>query len=157
MTIEAVLRGTRAGESVVIEAAVRSGDREARMVRLWPSAAPGVFTGRTIAPAAEGASMLSVSAQTGGRALRAEAPFFVTPQRVPEAGPASAPVLLASTHGGEHIEAGDVAALNAALTRAFPGHRAPATIRPMRYAWWLLPFTLLLGYEWRWRRQHGLK
>lgn len=158
VAIEAAARGARGGDTLSIEASMKTPDGRTQMVRLWPSATPGVFTGHAIAPADAGPSTISVSTRATDDASRAEATFFVDPgSALPASMTSEAAALLASTHGGADVGHGNLLGLRAALAGAFPAHRAPATIRPMRYAWWLLPFTLLLGYEWRWRRQRGLK
>jgi hypothetical protein len=92
-----------------------------------------------------------------GQGLEAQASVLIAPGQRADDDAAGAAAMLASTHGGVHIQDGNGNQLWQALHEAFPAHQAPVQIHPMRYALWLLPFTLLLGAEWGWRRRHGLK
>ncbi len=154
--VEVVVRDMPEGGAVTVEAALKWNDR-VEAVRLWPAAGPGVFTARISAPAAEGAAVVSATSTSADLTASAEAPLIVAATPPLANASDAAPRVLASTRGGEYIPGGDIGALRDALGRAFPAHRAPVTTHPMRYAAWLVPFTLLLGYEWRWRRQRGLK
>jgi hypothetical protein len=46
--------------------------------------------------------------------------------------------------------------LSAALVAATGGEVLPRRWHPMRSPWWIIPFALLLGYEWWARRRRGL-
>jgi hypothetical protein len=54
------------------------------------------------------------------------------------------------------LDAGQLAGLAEALDAAVPPRRAASAWRPLRAAWWSIPFALLLGVEWWWRRRNGL-
>ena len=154
--VDVAIRGVTAGSQAAIEAELAfEGRREA--VRFWPASAPGVFSARVMAPAGEGLATITVAASHEGRTLAAEAALLVSRGTPLSNTPRDVAIALASARGGAYVGAASTDAIRAALRSAFPAHRAPAAIHPMRYAWWLAPFTLLLGYEWRWRRQRGLK
>lgn len=169
LSLSLSLQRVNPSDEVEIEAVIRNADREAWVegtlesggasipVRFWPAASPGVFTARITAPLVEGRSIVTVRGGTAAQEYGAQASLEVIATAPFADRPDSAAALLASTRGGAHIAGGDIAALRAALDAAIPAHHAPVTTHPMRYAWWLAPFTLLLGYEWRWRRQRGLK
>jgi hypothetical protein len=154
--IEASARDARPGGPIAVEAVLEDSGL-AKPLRLWPSAAPGVFTAELTAPNAPGTVRLIARAQISGRALEARADVLISPGQLAADDGSRAAAMLASTHGGVHIRSGNANELWRALNEAFPSHQAPVQIHPMRYAWWLLPFTLLLGSEWAWRRRHGLK
>ncbi|MEX2270274.1 MAG: hypothetical protein WD690_02295 [Vicinamibacterales bacterium] len=154
--IDASVRDARSGDPIEVEAVLEH-DGAGQPLRLWPSAAPGVFRAELVAPSAPGPVRVNVKAEMSSGAREAHTDVLVLPGQPAgdDAGPGAA--LLASTHGGVHIPGGNAGELWQALREAFPAHQAPVSIHPMRYAGWLLPFTLLLGIEWRWRRRHGLK
>ena len=154
--IEAVMRGAREGEPLSVEGVLESGGGKVQ-VRFWPAPAPGVFTARVVAPEVEGHAILRATARAGGNTHSAEAPLLIAPtEHVRNIG-MGVPIVLAAARDGAYTSNGDVETLARNLRLAFPEYRAPARTHPMRYAWWIAPFTLLLGYEWRWRRQRGLK
>jgi hypothetical protein len=62
----------------------------------------------------------------------------------------------ASSRGGFSIDASQLRDLPDRLAAAFQPVSRVETWYPMRSAWWLIPFTALLGAEWWWRRRRGL-
>lgn len=153
---EVVVRGARAGEAISIEGTVETAaKREA--LRFWPAPAPGVFTAHVSAPSRDGLARIAVTASAGGRTSSGETVFLVSAFEPLSNVPMGVPIVLMSARDGAYIADGNPDALRNDLRLAFPEHRAPVAAHPMRYAWWIVPFTLLLGYEWRWRRERGLK
>lgn len=156
----------RPGSTVLVEAALRddagavtgtvrtdAGEMPLHFVR---SADPRIFHAR-FEPPSEGRAWVRVSSTRAGTTLEAARDLLVARQAfIPPASPVQS-AALAPSHNGAHIDDGSLETVREALEAAFPSHTAPVEIRPMRYAWWLAPFTLLLGYEWRWRRRHGLR
>jgi hypothetical protein len=158
--VEVVIREAAPGASLNVQGEL---DYEgARVpVRLWPSTAPGVFHGRIIAPRFDGTAAIKVTVTRSGESelLHGEAAVVIAPRPGPAAAQATPATLdaLASSQSGAYIADGDIGRLRAAIDRAFPSHDAPIEIRPMRSVWWLLPFVLCLGAEWKWRRENGLR
>jgi hypothetical protein len=62
-----------------------------------------------------------------------------------------------SATGGEQISESRLAALAPALHRALAPPAESVRWRPMRSAWWIVPFALALGAEWWMRRRAGLR
>ncbi|MDQ3071385.1 MAG: hypothetical protein M3R55_16850 [Acidobacteriota bacterium] len=162
------------GEEVLIEAAVRdlqarsievratlAGEGAPQPIRLWPSPAPGVFHGRVAAPSRGGAVRVDATSRVedGSGSLHASAPFLVDRNGSGISVDAAQASLaaLASTHGGTFIAGGSLDATRDALRDAFPAHAIPVETRPMRSPWWIVPFAVLLGSEWMWRRRRGLR
>lgn len=152
VTAEVAFRNARPADAITVEGTVGT-----TPVRFWPAPAPGVFTATFAAPIEEGTAPLKVTGTGAGATYAAEATLLTTGSAPVASRTAEWPSLLAASRGGAHIANGDIAALRSALRAAIPAHTEPVRTHPMRYAWWLVPFTLLLGYEWRWRRQRGLK
>jgi hypothetical protein len=142
----------RATVSAFIESDSASAPRRAP-IRLWPDGGAGNFSGSFRAPAATGNYRVVVT----GDGARAETPLIVAAQ-VGRATPDNAGLLAAWTtaRGGRFLSAPQLAELPALLTAAI--HPAPHLERwhPLRAAWWILPFALLLGFEWWLRRRTGL-
>jgi hypothetical protein len=57
-------------------------------------------------------------------------------------------VALAQSRGGQLVEERNLASLRPALLAALQPERAPAVVHPMRSAWWIVPFVLLLAFAW---------
>jgi hypothetical protein len=158
--VEVVIREAAPGASLNVQGELDY-DGARVPVRLWPSTAPGVFHGRIIAPRFDGTAAIKVAVTRSGESelLHGEAAVVIAPRPGPAAAQATPATLdaLASSHSGAYIADGDIGRLRAAIDRAFPSHDAPIEIRPMRSVWWLLPFVLCLGAEWKWRRENGLR
>lgn len=152
VTAEVAFRNAHPGDAMTMEGALGT-----TPVRFWPAPAPGVFTSTFAAPMTEGIVPLKVTGTAAGATYAAGTTLLTTASSPVARRAAEWPSLLAASRGGAHIANGDIAALRSALRAAFPAHTEPVRTHPMRYVWWLVPFTLLLGYEWRWRRQRGLK
>jgi hypothetical protein len=126
-------------------------------MRLWPDGAADTFSGTFTAPHSEGVARVEVSVE-GGAAKRVVETAGVIARDVRTARPVGPPLaLLAQSRGGENVAAGHVAELAQRLRHDIVAPRTRVDRRPMRSAWWLLPFTTCLGSEWWLRRRRGLR
>jgi hypothetical protein len=122
-------------------------------LRLWPTGSVGQFSGTLRAPGAPGT--YRVIATSDG--AQADAPFIVA-DSVSRVARDERNLLSAWTRsrGGTVFAAAQIAEVPAALERVLePGRRREAW-HPLRSAWWIVPFTLLLALEWWGRRRRGL-
>ena len=130
------------------------GSRASRTpIRLLPTANVGEFHTTVRAPRDTGT--YRVVASSGG--LSADAPLMVA-KDVSRPAPSDIDLLesLAASRGGKVISAAALDGLAPAIAAIVrPASRAEAW-RPMRSAWWILPFALALGAEWLLRRRAGL-
>lgn len=120
----------------------------------WPTNEPGVLRAAFRAPAGrDGMWRVVVTDDVSvGEAAIAADHRFVTPGE-PE------PDLLhavAAAHGGSVITASRLRELPSILQAALDPAPRLVQWNPMRSPWWIVPFALLLGYEWWWRRRRGL-
>lgn len=123
------------------------------VIRLWPESEPGSFRGAVRAPARAGRYTVRV----GSGEHQAEATLIVDTSAAPP--PADEAELLpafAGAHGGAVVPASEVAELPRLLDAAITPAEQPVILRPMRSAWWILPFALALAAEWWLRRRRGL-
>jgi hypothetical protein len=149
------------GERADVLVRVRDGHAAVRAavdgspIRLWPEAQSGLFRGSFIARETEGrstlvaqvdgAAPLSASRAVIGRAdARRVVPATTTPLS-----------LLASSRHGIDVTPDRVADLEQFIRRTVPAPVAPVTRRPMRSAWWMIPFAACLSAEWYLRRRRG--
>lgn len=133
-----------------LSASLISASRGSTSLRLWPGTAAAEFIARFPAPE-QGAYDVRVAAD--GRMH--DAPLAVRDDALtlpPDRGAALA--LLARSSGGAAIPATDLDKAVAVL-RALVGPAENRRVRPMQSAWWILPFSMLLGLEWTLRRQKG--
>jgi hypothetical protein len=139
----------RAGSGERLAVAARAGEMP---IRLWPDVRAGRFVGSFTMPPGRGPSVLSAS-MAGGATESATIAADDSPREA-----AAAPIeLLGTSRGGVNVAAEDLAPLVGHLRRTVPHRRAPATIQPMRSAWWLAPFCAGLCGEWWWRRRSGMR
>lgn len=126
---------------------------EGEAIRFEATGPPGEFRAVVRAPDAPGSYSLLASA--GGAQSRLA---IVVDSQPSHATPDHRAALAAwtSSRGGRAFEAGNVGELRAALLDALAPERRPQPWRPMRSAWWILPFALLLGTEWWIRRRRGM-
>ena len=61
-----------------------------------------------------------------------------------------------ASRGGRAMSASQLAELSAEVKRAIHPTPRRETWYPMRSAWWIVPFALLLSAEWWLRRRNGL-
>lgn len=125
---------------------------DSAFVRLWPDRTPGLFSGRIVAPRDTGVYRLTV---TSG-AERADVPGVVRPT-VRGAGEDQRPFVRAfvSSRNGASIDESDLSRLPDLITAAVQPVSRVESWHPMRSPWWIVPFALLLGLEWWWRRRNG--
>ena len=122
-------------------------------IRLWPDQVPGKFTGMIVAPRQSGAYRLVVS--SAGE--RSELSIAVDPAaRAPSADDRDLISAFVSSRGGSVVDEAQLTELPARLAAALPVVSRVETWHPMRSPWWILPFAILLGAEWWWRRRRGL-
>jgi hypothetical protein len=133
-----------------VAASVIAQSGSATTVRLWPGTAAGEYLARFPAPR-QGAYDVRVVAdgRTHDVALvvRDDA-LTLQPDRK------SALAFLARNSGGDAIPSTDLDEAVARL-RLLDRPVEDRRIRPMRSAWWIVPFSALLGLEWTLRRRTG--
>ena len=163
-------RAVAPGESVAINATVvatalsPSSERSAEVsaalvrgtdstfVRLWPSTMPGTFAASIRAPREPGTYQLIVSSGTA----RITTPIVVDhAARTPPRDDHELVEMFAASRGGTAVPESRRRELPSLLSAALPAVSRVETWHPMRSAWWIVPFALLLGAEWWWRRRHG--
>lgn len=122
------------------------------MVRVWPTATPGEFAGTLNAPTQPGTYRISASADGAA----ATAPLIVS-ANIGSGNAAEADVLTAwvAGRGGEVIAANRIGELAEFVNRHVKLVERRVVWRPMRSAWWIVPFALALGAEWLVRRRRG--
>ena len=122
-------------------------------IPLWPDGMPGRFRGSFRAPVAPGLHRVSVARAD----MRADVPLLVsTTAAAPALDESDLVAAWVSSRGGDVIEERNLDELNSALERTLRPVPRNETWYPMRSAWWIVPFTLLLGAEWLARRRGGL-
>jgi hypothetical protein len=142
----------RPGEPIEISSnatAARVGDQ---VVRLWPGGEPGIFRGRFRAPAKSG--LIGVTAERDG--VTAQATLSVDEAAAHPWLDRDGLDAFAAAHGGRSVGAQDTGILLADLRQAAERRPISRIVRPMRSAWWIAPFALLLGAEWTLRRRRHL-
>ncbi|HWF84140.1 MAG TPA: hypothetical protein VG222_04820 [Vicinamibacterales bacterium] len=139
------------GEGHSVSATLDTGE----VVRLWPAAAPGAFTGSFAAPAGRRAHAIEVVADGATRAIGRG--VFVVGSGLRTVTPAAPLALAATSHGGIDVGPTDLPALARHLRDTIVPARTPVRRRPMRSPWWLIPFAGCLSGEWWLRRRRGLR
>ena len=122
-------------------------------IPLWPDGTPGRFRGSFPAPVAPGTHRITVARAD----LRADVPLLVSTTAA-EPAPDESDLVAAwiSSRGGAAFEERSLDDLQTALERTLRPVLRNETWHPMRSAWWIVPFALLLGAEWLARRRGGL-
>ena len=141
--------------STTVSANVTSADapNESTSFRLWPADDVGELRGSVRAPDKPGLYRVTVSA--GGNT--STIPLVVTTDASHPA-PDDRDLVAAWTHarGGRAISAPHLSELVPELRRAIHPPARLETWYPMRTAWWIVPFAILLSAEWWLRRRRGL-
>jgi hypothetical protein len=122
-------------------------------IRLWPAANVGEFHTTVRAPYDTGSYRIVVTSD----GLSADAPLVVA-TGVSRPTPNDIDLLesVVASRGGRVISASALDGLAPAIAGVVrPGSRAEIW-HPMRSAWWIVPFALVLGAEWLLRRRAGL-
>ena len=140
MTVRISLRDTAAKPAVSLDSA---------RLDAWPADRPGEFVARLRAPSV---GDHWVRASAGG--ARAEAPIAVWPT-VTRVGRQEWPTvqMIARASGGV---AGSIDEVEQALRARVVSEKRMERWWPMRSGWWIIPFTVLFGFEWLVRRRRGL-
>jgi hypothetical protein len=139
--------GVAAGAPLPVSAASSTGD----VVRLWPGDEPDTFYGSFTAPGKAGNHRMVVTANA-----QSSAGIFLVATGARAARPAGPPLsLLAESRGGQDLALSDVPTMAKTLRRSITSPTVRVERRPMRSAWWLVPFVACLGGEWLLRRRKG--
>jgi hypothetical protein len=142
----------RDGEGPPVGASLVARDGTEHFVRLWPVAEPGVFEGDVVAPQAG-----TYDARASAAGSTADTPVIVAEGvRHPPTYDDEAMKVIAETSGGVIVDATDTAPLRRHL-RGLNRHDERRTLRPLRSAWWSLPFAAALCAEWALRRRRGAR
>jgi hypothetical protein len=154
-----ILRPLQRGEIIVRvrshEYAPLVASVDGEFVRLSPDAEAGVFRGAFVAAPGEGASTVEIRSPTRGQPVAARTVLVRIAARVAAA---SLPLsVLASAHRGIDVSPDRIGELDRFLRAAIAGRPAAVLTRPMRSAWWILPFAACLCGEWWVRRRRGLR
>jgi hypothetical protein len=140
---------------VGVSATVACGDESPRVLRLWPTGDRRRFEGRF--PARASACRVAVSSSAPIVSTRT-ADLIVASDASRPAGRRSATLeQLTSPSSARVVDAGDETTLAGDVRRLVPLEVAPASVRPMRSPWWIVPFAACLGAEWWLRRRGGLR
>jgi hypothetical protein len=133
-------------------AAVIEGGGNPVNLRLWADGSVGRFRAVLRAPQQPGAYRLVVSSI----GARAATPFVVAPT-VRRATNDRVGLIQAWTasRGGSVVAAAQLDDLQDAIARTIEVRTRRQTWYPMRSAWWIIPFALLLSAEWWLRRRRG--
>ncbi len=121
-------------------------------IRLWPDGAVGRFRGAFRAPTGDGAYFLRVVAD----GARATSPIVVsTGARTSALDDREVLSAWAIASSGNVVAATQLQELPNIVKRAIQPAARTIIWHPMRSAWWIVPFALLLGAEWWLRRRTG--
>jgi hypothetical protein len=128
-------------------------DHDSTPIRLWPGSSPGVLTGTLVAPRTTGTYQILVAAG----AERASAALVVdSALNRPGRDEPDVVGAFVSSRNGIAIGEADLNRLPDLISSAIESVSRVETWHPMRSPWWIVPFALLLGAEWWWRRRNGL-
>jgi hypothetical protein len=151
--VRAAALSSRSGERSASASAMLAGASESTMVRLWPDANPGTFSGTVVAPSRVGEYRVVVASGSD----QGVATLIVDSMAHQASRADSASVVaFVSSRGGTVYGESEVRHLSARLSAAFQAVSRVEPWHPMRSPWWIIPFALLLGTEWWSRRRRGL-
>jgi hypothetical protein len=139
---------TRSAEASAILVAAK----ESTLVRLWPTRDAGTFTGTFVAPSQSGTYRLVVASGVD----RGDVPFMVDSSAMTLTDDSLLVNAFVSSRSGFTVSESNLSGLSRRLAAAFPPVSRVETWYPMRSPLWIIPFTLMLGAEWWWRRRRGL-
>jgi hypothetical protein len=148
-------------DAITAEATLTCDDRRS-VVRLWPTARPGMFSG-TLRPEAAGECVLEAMLATAGAPQSSVDAVRNTQKLKLDGGAVTGPTDVArfesaiAAHGGVVVTAGDESTLARRVRERLPSRRQSHESRPMHSPWWALPFAACLGGEWWLRRRAGLR
>jgi hypothetical protein len=141
----------RSGEYAELTATI-DGDRP---IRLLPQPEAGVFRGMFTASGVSGRSTIDVRSADATKPGVSRTVLVQADPQTAESGPPLA--MLASSHHGIDVTPDRIVDLERFLHGAVATPRATVVRRPMRSAWWMLPFAACLSGEWWLRRRRGLR
>jgi hypothetical protein len=123
------------------------------VMRLWPDGPAGRMRAFLRAPATPGRYRVVVTSD----GQRAERPIIVA-RNIARPEPSEHDLLRSwvVAHQGNAFDADELGQLAAALDRTIQPPARKQMTYPMRSAWWILPFALVLAAEWWMRRRRGL-
>ncbi|HEY7289441.1 MAG TPA: hypothetical protein VH583_06350 [Vicinamibacterales bacterium] len=153
------------GDAVVVSARVRRLEQDrigsgqsiraqagTNPIRLWPDARRGWFVGRVVTDRKEDGEPISITASADG--ISSEPAWMFAVRRSLEAD--AIPLASFSTsHGGIDVRPDELTRLESHLRTTVPTVVTRSSRRPMRSAWWLVPFVGCLSTEWWLRRRSG--
>ena len=124
-----------------------------RVIRLHADGESGRYVGSFRAPSSPGIHRVAIA----GNGAREDVALVVSgsPAR-PRPDESQLVAAWVASRGGRSFDERALADLRPALEAALRPAARPTTWYPMRSAWWIVPFALLLGAEWLWRRRRGL-
>jgi hypothetical protein len=125
------------------------------VIRLRPDPEDGVFRGRFTARGTPGRSTIDVRLADPARQSASRTVLVQADARRIAAGPALS--MLSSSHRGIDVTPDRIAELERFVRGAATAPDAAVARRPMRSAWWLLPFAACLSAEWVLRRRRGFR
>ena len=125
------------------------------LIRLRPEPEDGLFRGTFIAKGTPGRSTVEVYLADSARQSATRTVLVQADARRFGIEPALS--MLASSHRGIDVAPDRVAELERFVRGAVSSPYAAVPRRPMRSAWWLLPFVGCLCVEWWVRRRGGLR
>ena len=130
--------------------AVLASDSTTDTLRLLPTGMPGQLRAEFDAPSAKGSYRVVVTSE----AARADAPMVVSATAThPTPDDRDLVSAWAASRGGRAMNASQLGELPSALRAAIQPIARAETWHPMRSAWWIVPFALLLSAEWWGRRR----
>jgi hypothetical protein len=143
----------RTARATVVGTLTSSERNESTTFHLWPSDGAGELRGVVRAPEKPGVYQLTVSAD----GMSTTAPLVVVANAShPTPDDRDLVTAWAASRGGRAMSASQLAELSAEVKRAIHPTPRRETWYPMRSAWWIVPFALLLSAEWWLRRRNGL-
>ena len=123
-------------------------------IRLWPDARRGSFTGSFEATRA-GTCVVTAGFADGGPP--ASTAVVVASGILRPVASTRAVASAMAANGAAIVGPGDLTTLAEKARALVPARRERRETRPMRSAWWLIPFAVCLGAEWTLRRRAGLR
>lgn len=124
------------------------GNTTSDFIRLWPASEPGVFQG-DFTPSEPRPYTVHVSTATADATA-----MWLPGDPIPEGADEREAAILSAATGGVVTTAEHLAPV-VDLLRSRRRGALPASVHPMRSAWWILPFTIVLCAEWTIRRRRG--
>ena len=150
VSVHVQFRSAAVGQEHVASGVVSCGADRA-LLRLWPSARPGAFSGELRAQST-GECLITVTVD----GLTATAPIAIQSDVQRLAADAASLEAVAAAHGALLVPAADLDAVSERIANAVQRQAAYETWHPMRSPYWLLPFVFCLSGKWFLRRRSGL-